>query len=509
MKTVKTHVLTTSIATAIVAVMTGCSTPKIPVTMNAAGEIKLTGVSKIALVDFNTLPTDPFTGKVAADSETRALVQRTVASAFYKTPTYQIANLSAEQAIANVSKALPDKRFDAIVYGCLWWQIMPETDGEYPAKYTLDSWQNIPYHQKVFGKKIPAIAKVTTQKKDVVQLLKYRTQSASLMLALAFYRVDGNGNISKIVDVYQVAEQGFTLMNGKIKIDVVDIGMKNDGAAQRLQKTGNDRMTTTAFEDMFEGQSGLLGGAGGGTAADAAGQAVGGALGGALGGFGGLGRSLGGAVVNTSAKKTEVLEKPAKKAKVDANGKIILLQESVTMPTVLQAKLMLAARLSGDIAARVAPSEITFEADWDDFDNRLTELVRNRAWAATQVYAAYMIRRTIGKELSEKIAAIEDIVETYPIAASEESFDADETEDMMEYFASEKIDVYLYALGLALEATGKTYEALDMYTEAFSINPTKETALGISRCNMAIGQNKRLNETKKAKKQAEKKTRLD
>ncbi len=474
--------LTASVAAVAIALVPGCSTPTIPVTMKVAGEVKLTGVSKIALVDFNTLPNDPFTGKTAADRETCDLVQRTVASAFYKTPTYQIVDLSAEGDIADARNVLPDKRFDAIVYGRVWWQMTPETDGEYLKKFTLESWENVPYKQKVLGREVPAIAKVTTQTKDVVGALKYRAQSATLMLSLAFYRVDGNGNVSKIVDVYQVAENGFTLMNGDMRVDESEIGMKNDGAVQRLRKTGNDVEKKTAYEEMFPESDGLLAGALGSAAGNAAGPSD-------------------------------------KKSKVDANGKVVLSRENVTMPTELQAKLMLAAKLSGDVAAKIAPTEVSFETPWVDrsvlglfdkrFDARLTELLKNRAWSATRDYAAYVIRRKLGKTLSEKIASIEDVAASYPIMESEESFDDDETEDMIEYFADEKIDVYLYALGIAQEATGKTFEALDAYTEAFNIKPSRETALGISRCNMAIGQSKRVNETNKEKNKAEKKAKLD
>ena len=519
MKNMKTVLGVASAAAVGAAVICGCSTPTIPVTMNVAGEIKLTGVSKIALVDFNSMPDDPFTGKVAADAETCALVQRTVASAFYKTPTYQVANLTDEEAIAAAQGSLPDKRFDAIVCGRLWWQITPETDGEYVRQFTLDSWENVPYKQKVMGKEVPMIAKVVTQKKDVLRLLKYRTRSAALMLSLAFYRVDGNGGISKIVDTYQVTEQGFTLMNGEMKTDVAVVGMKNDGAVARLQKTGKDDDAKTAYEEMFGEPKGLLAGAVGGAAANAAGQAAGGALGGLSAGFGGLGSAIGGAAADAVKEVKPKEAKPAKKAKVDANGKVILSQETVTMPTELQAKLMLAAKLSDEIAAKVAPTEVTFESPWMDkvilwffekrFDAKLTELLKNRAWDATRQYAAFKIRQAVGKELSEQIASIKDVPATYPVAKSEESFKEDEAEDMTEYFVDEDVPTYLYALAIAQEASGDAFAALDTYTEAFNMKPTKETALGISRCNMSIGQAKRVNETNKAKNKASKKAKLN
>ena len=80
----------TAVAGVVSAFVVGCSTPTIPITMNVSGEVKLNGVSKIALADFNSLSGDAFTGAMAADAETCALVKRAVASAFYASPMYQI-----------------------------------------------------------------------------------------------------------------------------------------------------------------------------------------------------------------------------------------------------------------------------------------------------------------------------------------------------------------------------------------------------------------------------------
>ena len=513
----------------------GCSSPTIPITMKVAGEIKLSGVSKIAFVDFNTLPGDAFmqAGVFAADRETCALVQRAVASAFYKSPLYQVAELSCEQAIGDSAEELnpPSKRFDALVYGRVWWQVMPETHGTYPKRLTLHTWENIPYTQKVLGVDVESIAKVTRETKDVLHMLRYRTQSATLMLSLAFYRVDGQGNISKIIDTYQVTEQGFTLMNGsEMKIDVADVGMANDGAVSRLQKVGKEE-EKTAYEEMFPETTSPMGEALVGAAADAAAGALGAGLGGALNkktdkatsavGLGGLGAAVGGELASTATSllKAPKKDEPAPKEGVDANGKVLLTQNTVTLPTELQAKLMLAARLSGDLAAKVAPTEVTFDSPWVDkrvlwmfdkrFDPKLTNLVNNRAWQATKAYTAYMIRQKVGTPLADTIESIADEKANYPVPPSEESFDDDELEDQLEYFADEEIPVYLYAHGIAQEALGEADLAYDTYTEAFNMKPTKEVALGISRCLMAMGQKARVNEASKAKSKASKKARMD
>ena len=203
------------------ALIVGCTTPTIPVTMNVAGEVKLNGVSKIALADFNSLKGDAFTGVMAADEETCALVKRAVASAFYTSPMYKVVDMDIEKDIHDETGAKPNKRFDAVIYGRLWWQITPVTKGQYPHVYTLESWNNVPYMQKdpITKKEVPAIAKVTSQKKDVLKMLDYRVQNATLMLTLSIYRLEQSGDIVKIVDTYQVSNQGFTLMNGEIKLD--------------------------------------------------------------------------------------------------------------------------------------------------------------------------------------------------------------------------------------------------------------------------------------------------
>ena len=86
MKATITVIKVSAVAAVVTGFIAGCSTPTIPVTMNVAGEIKLNGVSKIALADFNTLDGDAFSGAVAADAETCALVKSAVASSFYASP---------------------------------------------------------------------------------------------------------------------------------------------------------------------------------------------------------------------------------------------------------------------------------------------------------------------------------------------------------------------------------------------------------------------------------------
>lgn len=196
----------------------GCST-EIPITMKVTGGVKLSGIRKIAIADFNSLPGDPFSGVLSADQETCSLVKQAVASSFYVAPMFQIVDMGLEKNIFDAVGALPERRYDAVVYGRVWWDVTPETKGQYPYKFTLSQWQKVPYVGKnIFtGKPIKLTANVTTSERDVVEMVEYRVRSATLMLSLSVYRIDEDGKLSKVVDTYEVASQGFMLINGEMK----------------------------------------------------------------------------------------------------------------------------------------------------------------------------------------------------------------------------------------------------------------------------------------------------
>lgn len=432
----------------MVGVFAGCSTSIIPITIDVAGEIKLTGVNKIAIADFNSLPGDPFSGVMAADAETCALVKRAVASSFYSSPMYQIADMEVEKSISDSQGAQTKRRYDAIIYGRLWWNMTPETKGAYPQKFTLESWKNVHYTTKNFitGKPETAVAHVTTRRKDVIEMLEYRVRNATLMLALSVYRLDGDGKLTKIADTYQVTDRGFMLVNGELKLDGVSDVVKGESSISQM----------------------LAGGA----------------------------RGKGGSKFHR---------------KVDANGKIILTQETVSMPSELQAKLMLATSITKNLSAQIAPSKRTIDVAVDLGDIRLENLLKNGAFASAKDYSMYMLRQKIGKQNCEKLAQYLPglaVPCVYPIPDSEEKLDEfkgdtiDEllaNEDIAEYFEDENLDPYFYALGICSEATQNLDEAEDYYRFAFNVKPSVEYARGLSRVYLTRGESARLRETKKAK----------
>lgn len=479
-------------------VFAGCSTPTIDVTMDTAGEIKLIGVSKIALANFNSMPDDAFAGVMAADKETCALVKRAVASAFYMSPMYQVSDLDIEKDIHDADKTkLVKNRFDAFVYGRLWWQIAPAATGTYPEKLTLRSWKNVPYKQKdpITKKDVPMVAKVTTETRDVIQMMDYNVQNATLMLTLSIYRVDHSGSVEKIVDTYQVTNNGFVLKNGEIAVNTLSVGFNDKTAAERLQETKKN-------EGMFAG--------------------------------------MGDAVKDAVKKET-----PKEDSRRDANGKLVLTQKTVAMPTELQAKLMLAMSVSQKLGAKLAPSKMTFKVPADLDDERLVELLKNGAYGAVKEYSLYMLRNKLGKQICDKISEYvpalgEDC--SYPVPESKKQLSEYDDElvkamrngglyfytlgtahgsaeqlaikakafdEMFKYLTSEGVDIYFYALGISQETARELDAAEESYRFAFNVNPNSNAALGIARARLALGNSERLSETRKAKKSAEKNAAFD
>lgn len=473
-------------AVLLTAILAGCSTPMIDVTMDTAGEIKLTGVSKIALANFNSIKDDAFNGVKAADPETCMLVKRAVASAFYSSPMYQISDLDIEEEVFKADGKRVKKRFDAFVCGRLWWQIAPMAEGQYPEKLTLKTWNNVPYKLKdpITKKTVPMVAQVTTQTRDVIQMMDYNAQNAALMLTLSIYRVAYDGKVEKIVDTYQVTSEGFVLKNGEITVSTKSVGFDDKTAADRLQEVKKD-------ESPF---------------------------------------------VKSEAKKDN---------RRDANGKLILTQKTVAMPTELQAKLMLATSISQKLGAKLAPSKKTFKVAADLGDKRLEELLKAGAYKSLRAYSLYMLRNKLGLQICDKISEyVPELGDecSYPVPDSKKELEeyneelvnairngglyfytlgtahgsaeqlaikAKAFDEMFKYLKGEKVGIYFYALGICQETARELDAAEESYRFAFNIDPNQDAALGIARARLALGNNAKLTETRKAKKAAVKKTKLD
>ena len=75
--------------TIVLLVLTGCS-KYLHFTNTIPSEYNLEGVSKIALIEFNSLPNDPITGIYSVDNETKKIVKDMISTVFFKGKTYKV-----------------------------------------------------------------------------------------------------------------------------------------------------------------------------------------------------------------------------------------------------------------------------------------------------------------------------------------------------------------------------------------------------------------------------------
>ncbi|MBR1967714.1 MAG: hypothetical protein IKA22_14010, partial [Lentisphaeria bacterium] len=202
----------------VLSTMTGCrGVDFVKFSNTLPGIYDLSGVSKIAVIDFNTMPDDPVAGVYAADTETRKIVEDMIAAQFFKGKTYKIADLDVERNIAELkSNAKLAKRFDAILYGRVWWKKSAEIKNIHPEVDTLETWDNVRYMagRDNDGRPFYRTEKVTQKKEQVKVDHRYRAQNATLMVSLTLYRLDRNGKIEKIVEDFVGADQTYLLDNG-------------------------------------------------------------------------------------------------------------------------------------------------------------------------------------------------------------------------------------------------------------------------------------------------------
>lgn len=434
------------------AVLTGCRSATIPVSVTVPGEFNLSGISKIAMVNFNTIPSDPLTGVYAADAETRAIVQNMVASAFYKSKMYQVANLDIEKSIASAhSQSKIVDRYNAVIYGRLWWQISPEYRISYPKKFTLETWANVRYStgqtNPITKKPIYAVAHVTRRMRDVLENMYFRAWNANLMLSLSIYKINHNGLLEKTTETFAVASQNFLVDNGSFSTEFVPIGEDSNTRANRL-KADTEKKST--FGSLF-----------------------------------------------TSNKIAK-----------DVSGRFVAVQKSTAIPAMLQMKLMLGEKLATNLVNRFTPSQIVFNLSCDFSDDKLFNLMKDGAFKGVREYVNYTIRKNAGNKIAEKIDPLDD-PKAYPVPKFiNPAKDPEKITDKMVVKAAKNHIEYLYALAISEEAMGEYDRAVETYRYIFKLDPAKEYAQGISRCLFALGMNDRVNEKARAKRDAAKKASL-
>ena len=477
MKRIGNHVACVFAALAL-ALAVGCSTPVLKLTMDVPGEFKLSDISKIAIVDFNALPDDPFGDAVAADAEMCGIVQRAVSAALARSHTWEVARFDVEQAVASFNQGvIPTRRFDAIAYGRVWWQFPPESDLMKPTLFNLETKTRVKYQVKVPVNPAAALGSLkdlssslknslkgitggssagtqtapvqsqqemkivereidlTTKTEEVLEMVGNRSREAMLMVALSIYRVKANGDLDKLVDMFVASGQTFALGNGDFS------------------------STTAAF------------------------------------GFG-----------------PDSARTPSQEAQ---EGATALPTHLSTLPSDMQAKLMLAVRAANEIGRQLAPHKAVRQVPYSFSDAKLERLLQNRAYDAAEQYALRSIRTAVGAEVAAKLAPLEAYGKPpYDVAPSPAS-DIDAVAGENGAAAAATIAAKrgcveaLFALAICQEARQRAEEALYTYRYVFGLDGSAAAAEGIARCYEAIGDSARIAEQQRSVKKAEKKTRLD
>jgi hypothetical protein len=458
--------------------LTGCKTSVIPVEVSVPGDFNISGVSKIVLADFNTVQDDSRAGIVAADKKTISLVQDMVASAFSQSGLYQVADLDIEK---NASEMDPDaklaNRFDAVLYGRLWWQSSPDYQA-YPRVDKLEAWRYVKYtdYEEDGGKSYESVARLTTKRWDEYALRYFRARKASLMLSLSLYRLDRNGRVEKIADTFNVANLYYSV----------------DDGAFREDRTAMTEQETSGF------LAGVFGKA--------------------------LENSVNALVESFKNLYVVAIEDPLKTDEYEVSKKVeVVRNPAVSIPTELQIKLMLTEELSKQLVNRFSPSKEIVEIPNEFSDSKLSNLLgKGRtgagagAFRAAKDYILYSVRKDVGNKIADEIDPLRayDAVPAYLVPAKDPE---KITDAAVRSAAGRNID-YLYALAICEEAQGEYEQALNTYRYLFYLDapfwtrlfnpPEKEKyAEGISRCLYALRRSEEILEKERALRKALQKTR--
>ena len=441
---------------AMIVFLSGC-THNIKVTIKTPGEFKLGGISKLAIVKFNSLQDDASVGTYSADEETIRIMQSMVASAFSSGNTYKITNLESENAIADAAGAgrtallsTMNSRFDAVIYGRVWWQIAPEEQGIYPMLFSaLKEWVNKPYTVEMLGQRINRIKAVTTKTRDAVGQLTYRSQNASLMLSLSIYRLDASGMVTKVVETYSVASQSACLENGVINNITNLIGVDNSGRTAEMLNANKKTESAININKIFGNDS----------------------------------------------------------QKAETDSKFTATQNTLTIPSSLQMKCEMANRLIEELTKKLQPTNVVFEIPNKFSDKKLTYLLEDNAFLAGLSYSEFAFLRNLRDRyeadkvqaiLDEKAKILDDMNIPEAYAKSSKLFKK----------VAEDNHEYIYTSGICEEGLGHFDKALYAYRLAFEVKPEFKTAMGISRCLYAMDMAERVKETNKELRKAEKKAGL-
>ncbi|WP_321402520.1 hypothetical protein [Maridesulfovibrio sp.] len=214
------------ILAAMLCLNAGC-VQKVKVNLLKPGEIKISELSKIAVLPFNSVKPNIAAGKYSASGRICDLARRCVTDALYAEPHFQLVDLDIEKKLNAINRgARPKNRLNGLLYGQVWWQVSDEYKNFAPSKKSLRKWRTVRYAcgTNDDGSTRYCTKTLTTQKKDEFYKAHYRTMTATLMMSLNLYRMGRNGKVEKVAQVFEVARKPAEIYNGAFSTNLELIG---------------------------------------------------------------------------------------------------------------------------------------------------------------------------------------------------------------------------------------------------------------------------------------------
>ncbi|WP_027721326.1 hypothetical protein [Maridesulfovibrio zosterae] len=486
-----------TILLALACMFSGC-TPKVKIKLLAPGDIKILGVSKIAVLPFNSITCNLKNGKYTANKRDCELARRCVESALYSEPHFQLVDLDLEKNLVKIDhSARPKNRLNGILYGKVWWQISDEYENYMPTKIPLSKWVVRKYvcGKTDKGKPIYCRKTLTTQVKDEFYKSHYRTVTASLMMSLSVYRLSSKGQIEKVAQVFEIAKKPAIISNGDFSTDVELVGYK---------KHKGRCVTLNAKEETVAAKK---------TASPPA-------------------KDDAASITNIfainlkslfpSSKKAEMPQPAGKDHNPDNYGKTYL-DKKVTnkcnsIPDRIGMKNDLADAIGTRLKGLIQPHSEEFDIEMHGLDKKTQTMFITESFKGLSKYLALKITNK-DDELSRELIDSLDFEEVTKKMLFKE-MKAEYAEEQAELSAEQRVpfvqpdpadlassaDSYLdkhiddiYNLGLAFESIGDFERSIEIYRFAFNkyANTNQDFADGIGRCALALDMNVRNSEAYK------------
>lgn len=497
--------------------LSGCA-PALKLHVKQPGEMNLAGVSKIAILGFDTLPGSPGSERFPVNEATLRLAEKCMTDVFYSVPFFCFSDLSIEPLLEKCSRSRRASRFDALVHGQVWWEISEEYNNVKPKTFSLQVHKPVSYICGFDKEGKPKYCRtmVLKEQRDEPKLLPYRAVKASLMLSLSLYKLNDDGmggRIRKLTQVSEIASQQAMILNGVLHLlepDIVGLEAKKDQAAtlgartpaQSKSRRGMSLDTQPTTPASTGNPSGASGGSGKGL----------------------MGKALDDLFKNLIPQTSSQTQASAPSVTKPAETSLR------TIPAELQLQTDTMNAIVRVLHERIAPHEREFEVAFPfQMDTAAANLLVANAYMGA---VHYIIRKKLSggyEEVCEDFYEMElekgarEVVSRLHRDALERENRAAPPDKQKEYvpMPPEELErrardyladraTDLYVLGLALEALGKYDQALDLYRYLFynkkgmllSAGADQDYADGIGRCLFALKMDKGLREGDRRKRNA-------